>query len=361
MRPRLRGNPQSRLAHVALDDFDALGDKLREPLAKPLLQRVEYGRLLENFLKAPLRGRRALAADQQVDLADLRDFVQKLRQPHLADKARDPDQKNVFPRQGVPHRERFGLFFPVEYDQGAMIRRLGALRRQNCLFQPLRMLCQPEISQQAVRRHAAVGAALEGPGDWAPRPNHRIEQAAGGDPIAEFEPVRNEAGNAQILRQGPHHMVESLADQHHILRALFRHAGPQALDALRLQLLFQDVFEIFLAQRIQAVARNPGQERMQDTRGKHPVARVEEGPHQRQRQRSSAAGPAPRERVGIPGEVGHGADGAERNQAPFHAPERQGMKVRLQEETEECSRERGGRWNYFGRSDYSTVSSTPVM
>ena len=125
-------------------------------------------------------------------------------------------------------------------------------------------------------------------------------------------------------------MVQALADQHDILRALFRDAGPQALDAFRLQLLFQDVFEIFLAQQIQAVARNPGQERMQDARGKHPVARIEEGPHQRQRQSSPPARPAPGERVGIPGEVSHGADRAERNQAPFHAPERQGTKVRLQ-------------------------------
>ena len=166
LRPRLRGHPQSRLAHVAFDDFDALGDEIREPVAKLLLQRVEYGRLLENFLKAPLRGRRALAADQQVNLADLRDFVQKLRQPHLADKARYPDQQNVFPRQGAPDGERFGLLFPVEYDQGAMVRRLRALGRQNCLLQRLRMGCEAQISQQAVRRHAAIGAALEGPSDW---------------------------------------------------------------------------------------------------------------------------------------------------------------------------------------------------
>jgi hypothetical protein len=139
LRPPLRGNPQSRLAHVALDDFHAFGDKLREPVAKALLKWVKYGRLLENFLKATLRGRRALAADQQVDLADLRDFVQELRQPYLADKTRDPDQKNVFPRECVPDGEPFGLFFPVEYDQSAIVRCLGPARRQNCIFQPLRM------------------------------------------------------------------------------------------------------------------------------------------------------------------------------------------------------------------------------
>src|SRR5450759_211647 len=69
LRSLFRGNPQSRLANVALDDFDALGDKLREPAAKLLLQWIKYRRLFENFLKAPLRGRHALAADQQVDLA----------------------------------------------------------------------------------------------------------------------------------------------------------------------------------------------------------------------------------------------------------------------------------------------------
>jgi hypothetical protein len=68
---------------------------------------------------------------------------------------------------------------------------------------------------------------------------------------------------------------------------------------------------------------------VQDARGKHPVTRVKEGPNQRKSQSSSPAGPAPSERVGVPGEVGHWADGAERNQAPLDAPERKGTKVRL--------------------------------
>src|ERR1700680_1290793 len=144
--PPLRGNPQSRLAYVALDDLDALGDKLSEPAAKLLLQGIEYRRLFENLLKTPLRSCCALAADQQVDLADPGHFVQELRQPHLADKTRHPDQKDVSPREGLPYGERFRLFFSVEYDQGALVRRLGTLRWQNRLFQTLRMCCQPEIS-----------------------------------------------------------------------------------------------------------------------------------------------------------------------------------------------------------------------
>ena len=74
---------------------------------------------------------------------------------------------------------------------------------------------------------------------------------------------------------------------------------------------------------------------MQHPRCKHPVARIEKGPYQGQSQGSSPAGPAPRKGVGIPGEVGHRPDSAERNQAPFHAPEGKGMEVRM----------RGRRWN----------------
>ncbi len=92
LRAHLRGNAQSRLAHVAFDHFHAFGDKFREMVAELLLQRVKYRRLLENFLKAPLGSCRALAADQQVDLPDLRDLAQKLRQPHLADKAGNPNK-----------------------------------------------------------------------------------------------------------------------------------------------------------------------------------------------------------------------------------------------------------------------------
>src|SRR5690348_16563606 len=78
MRLHRRGNSQAWLAHVALDDFDAPGDKLREPVTEPLLQGVKYRRFLENFLKAALCRRGALTANQDINFADLRDLVQKL-------------------------------------------------------------------------------------------------------------------------------------------------------------------------------------------------------------------------------------------------------------------------------------------
>ena len=60
----------------------------------------------------------------------------------------------------------------------------------------------------------------------------------------------------------------------------------------------------------------PDKRRVQHSRGEDPVARIQKGPHQRQGQSSPPAGPAPGKCVGVPGEVGHGADRAERGQAP---------------------------------------------
>src|ERR1700686_4185592 len=129
LRSHLRGDPQPWLAHVAFDHFDARGNKLGEPVTQFFLQWIEYRRLFKNFLKSPLRSRCALAANQQINLADLRHFVKKLCQPYLPDKARHPDEQNIFPREGLPDRKGFGLFFSVEYYQRSMVLRCGTPRR----------------------------------------------------------------------------------------------------------------------------------------------------------------------------------------------------------------------------------------
>jgi hypothetical protein len=54
-------------------------------------------------------------------------------------------------------------------------------------------------------------------------------------------------------------MVEPLADQDDVFRAFFRHASSKSVDAFALELFFQGVFEIFLAQRVQAVTCDAGQ------------------------------------------------------------------------------------------------------
>ena len=212
------------------------------------------------------------------------------------------------PARVCADRKRLGLLFPVENDQSAMVRRLGALRRQDRLCQPLRMRCQPEIS------------AAGGPAGTLPSALRSKAQRSGlrgritgssrrpvATPLRNSSRLETRRETPKILRQRPHHVIEALAHQHYVLRSLFRHAFSQPLHALRLQLLFQDVFEIFLAQQIQAVARDPGQKRVQHTRGEYAVAGVKEWPHQRQQQHPAAAGPAPGECVGVPGEISHRA------------------------------------------------------
>ena len=73
----------------------------------------------------------------------------------------------------------------------------------------------------------------------------------------------------------------------------------------------------------------PASKRVQHARGEHAVARVQEWPNQRQGQHPAAARPAADEGMGVPGEVGHRTDGAERHQAAFHAPKCQRVKIRL--------------------------------
>ena len=163
--------------------------KLGESVAQLFLQRIEDRRLFEDFLETPLRRGGALPANQQINLADLRNFVQQLRQPDLADKAGHANQQNVLSRERLPDGEGLGLLLPVEYDQSAVVRRLGTLGRQNRLRQPLGMAVSPRFLQQASRPARGRRRCAESPGDRAARSNHRIEQAAGGYSIAKFEPV----------------------------------------------------------------------------------------------------------------------------------------------------------------------------
>ena len=130
-------------------------------------------------------------------------------------------------------RKRLGWFLAVEYDQGAVIGDIRALCGQNCLRKLFGMCREAQVTQQAFSRHAAVGAALEGPCQGAPGPNYRVQQASRGDPVTKFEPVGHQARNAKIPCQRAHHMVEPLAHEHDVLRALGRDAFAQARHALR--------------------------------------------------------------------------------------------------------------------------------
>src|SRR5467141_3706720 len=147
MRAYLGGHAESRLAHVSFDHFDTLGDEVRVPIIQLLLQTIENRRLLEDFLETPLCGRRALPPDQKINLSDVRDLPQELRQPDLADKTGHADQQNILSCEGSENRKRFGRELAVENDQGAMICGLGALRGQYRLRKLFLVRGKPQVAQ----------------------------------------------------------------------------------------------------------------------------------------------------------------------------------------------------------------------
>ncbi len=86
---------QAGLADVAFDDFHFFAEERGEIRSVDFLQAIERGRFLDDFLKAALRGSRAIAADQQRDLCDVGNFFQQVHQPDLADEAGDADKQEV--------------------------------------------------------------------------------------------------------------------------------------------------------------------------------------------------------------------------------------------------------------------------
>ena len=88
--------PEPRLGHIALQDFDALGHEPGKFAAVELVEGLEDRRFFDDFLKPAHGGRRSLPTDQQVDLPDFGQVAQRVRQPDLADEACGTDEENVF-------------------------------------------------------------------------------------------------------------------------------------------------------------------------------------------------------------------------------------------------------------------------
>ena len=102
-RLRFRVQAQARLAGIAFHHFHFVLQEGRQAGSVPLVQGVEGRRLLHNFLEAALRGRGAVAPDEQRDFADVGNFFQQVHQPDFADEAGHADQHDVFPGQCLAH------------------------------------------------------------------------------------------------------------------------------------------------------------------------------------------------------------------------------------------------------------------
>jgi len=98
---------------------------------------------------------------------------------------------------------------------------------------------------------AAVRHVLAERSEGAAGTYNGIEQAAGGSPVAELQPVRDNVSDSQVLRQGPHQMVEGLTDQYDISAGL-----DQLLDgpnALGLEARLELVFKVLFPEQVEAV------------------------------------------------------------------------------------------------------------
>ncbi len=98
-------------------------------------------------------------------------------------------------------------------------------------------------------------------------------------------------------------MIQELADEHNSLAAL--PCFEQFLDSLVAKLRLQHVVKILLAEKVQPVAADASQQRVQQPSGKRPVCRIIYRPGHRQPRHSCAARPALGKTLRVPRKKAH--------------------------------------------------------
>src|SRR5208282_6450478 len=149
----------------------------------------------------------------------------------------------------------------------------GSAHRLNRDVQHLRIVLKAEIAQEPAACGSAVRAAACEPREWSARPNHGLDQSSRGDALAEVQAIAQDSIHAKMNRQRTHDVVQPLADQNHF--APVRQHLLQVLDAALLQARLQDIFEIFLAQKIETIATHAAKHSMKQARSNDAIRRVE--------------------------------------------------------------------------------------
>lgn len=109
--PKSRGHvgchPKPRRSHVALHDFDPLGEEARQESAVPLMQRLEAVGMRHHLLEALVRAETGVLArsKQYEHAADGRDAVQEHGEPHLANEPRSARHEQALARKRRTDRE----------------------------------------------------------------------------------------------------------------------------------------------------------------------------------------------------------------------------------------------------------------
>src|SRR4030095_10013493 len=316
---RRGGDPKARLRDVAFDDFDLFAQEGAEIVAVPGMQVFEERRFGDNLLEAAPGRRRTLAAYEQVDLGYLRNLFEDLRQPDFADEPREADEQDVFARERLPHGEPFDLFARLEDYCGSVGRGELTSGGDYRVVEHLSVMREAQIAREPFRRDAPVGFSADDPRQRLSGPNHRREQPACGQAVAEFEAVGYQTLGPKMLGQRPHDVVESLTDQYDAGGARLRFL--QFRHAVWLQLRHENVVKILFAEKVQTVATHAAQQGVQRSRGEDAVERVEQRTEHGQQRDPAAPHPSFGEALRVPSEERHRVDRPQVEQTAFDAPE----------------------------------------
>jgi len=186
---------------------------------------------------------------------------------------------------------------------------------------------QIQFANQALLLSGPVGTCTRDAGKQSARTNDRRQQAAGRHAIAKVEAIRDDPLDTQISRQGTHHMIQGLTDEDDAaaLRLQFAQVG----HTVGLEMRFQFVLKIFIAQQVEPVAAQAAKYAIDDASRERAVSGIQNRAESRHQEDQPAAGHARREGLGVPGEKGNRLDGGEVEQTAFHTPEHQAGGIRL--------------------------------
>ena len=188
---------EARLRNVAFDDFDLVAQKVEEPVAMTVEERIEYRRLFHHLFEAPLGRIRLLAADQKIDLLHVGQIQKRVRQPDFADEAGDTDQHDVLSCECPANGESRGLPVALKIDDGPRRCKRPALGWNHCRTQVF--YGDIQLPRQSLRSPAPVGILFPYASERAARADDRLQQSARRRAIAKLQAVSYDALDAKML------------------------------------------------------------------------------------------------------------------------------------------------------------------
>src|SRR5579864_1099082 len=210
----IKTQTQPGLGDIALDHLDFIAQEHGQEVAVAIEERIEYRRVFDHLLEAAFTGIRLLTANQQIDSLHFRQFQQRIGEPDFADEPGHANQQHLLAGKSAAHRKSRKLFLAVKVNDRAHSRWPLSMCRSN--RGPQFFEGDVEMAGESFRSTAAVRHVLAERSEGAAGTNHRFEQPAGCGAVTEFQAVRNDALDAEMLRQRAHHVVECLTDQYYV-------------------------------------------------------------------------------------------------------------------------------------------------